>query len=170
MASTYLAKGVGVPFAASQHMLTLWNPTGSGKLLKVYRVWVGNNSQAVAVTGVAITLALYRTTTHSGGIPVIPLPYDSTNTALGTVVASSKSTSTVGSLFRKILYSNDDPVVMSGTIDEWQQYLAMNMIWHSGRLTAIDPIVIRENTGLTLQNTTSSTVSFLDTYFEFTVE
>jgi hypothetical protein len=170
MASTYIVKATAVPFASSKHMITLWNPASSGKILRVYRVWTENN-QIAAVTGVTTILKLFRITTHSSGVVLVPQSYDSTNTALGTVTAATGATATTSSLFRNYYLSNDELTAAAGTCDEWQQYSAINEIWNSGtRNTAIDPIVIRETQGISVQNSTATTVGNMDFFIEFTVE
>ncbi len=169
MASTYLAKAFGVPFAASQHMLTVFNPASSGKILRVYRIWVENN-QITAVTGVTPILKIFRCTASSGGYTLVPQSYDTTNTALGTVTCTSKGTVTTSSLFRNCPISTDEGVVNTGTMDEWMSFTPIYELWNGGtRNTALDQIVCREGQGITIQNSTSTTVGTIDCFIEFTV-
>lgn len=170
MASTYIVNSFAVPFATNQHLLTLFNPAASGKILRVYRIWVENNS-ITAVTGVNPLLKLYRCTAASSGVIRYPVTYRSGNTALGTVAAGSKQTVTVTSLFRNCIISNDEPVVNTSSCDEWQQFIAVSELWNGGtRNTNLDQIVCREGQGITIQNITATTVSWLDCFIEFTVE
>jgi hypothetical protein len=170
MASTYIVKTQATAFAASKHMLTVFNPSGSGKIVRVYRVWCENNQIGPAVTGVTAILKLYRCTAASAGVTLTPVTYDSTNTALGTVTAGTGMTVTASSLFRNYFISNDEPTSLTGTNDEWQQFNSICEVWNSNSLDAsIDPIVCREGQGVTLQNSTSTTVGNIDVFFEFTV-
>ena len=169
MASTYIVKSFSVPYASAQYMLTVFNPTGSGKIVRVYRAWVENNG-FTAVTGVSPILKLYRATAASGGVTVTPISYDSTNTALGTVACGSKQTVTASSLFGNRVVSNDEAVPNTGTVDEWMQFIPhMELLNVGTRNTNLDPIVCRENQGFTIQNSTATTVSGIDVFIEFTV-
>ncbi len=152
-------------------MLTLMNPTGSGKVVKVYRVWAEIPSQILAITGVLYLGILARCNTVSGGVTTTPVSYDSSNTALGTVSSGSKRTATIVSTLRRVLFSNDEAVLNSATMDEYLLLNLRNEIWNSStKNTDIQPLVLRENEGLTFQNTTATSVSFLDVFMEFTVE
>lgn len=171
MASTYLLKNNFTALSQNLHILTLFNPSGSGKIVKIYRVWVQNNRQGLGITGVICNLNLYYCTAASSGKDLIPISYDSTNTALGTIIAGTGKTVTNGSLLRRITISSDETDLTGFTIDEFVNYKNISEIWNTGtRNSAIQPLVLRENLGLTLQNITSTTVSGFDAFFEFTVE
>jgi hypothetical protein len=170
MASTYIVKSTATAFAGSKYMLDVFNPAASGKVVRVYRVWAENNQIGPAVTGVTAILKLYRTTAASSGITLTPVSYDSTNVALGTITAGVGRTITASSLFRNYFISNDEPTILTGTNDEWQQFKSICEIWNSGtRNTAIDPIVCQAGQGLALQNSTTTTVGNIDVFMEFTV-
>ena len=169
MASTYVVKGTAVPFANLKYMLDIFNPTGSGKIVRVYRIWVENN-QIAAVTGVTPILKIHRSTASTGGVTLLPVSHDSSNTALGTITAGTGRTVTTSSLFRNIAIPSDEATPLTGSWDEWQQFKHISELWNSGsRVAAIDPIVCRENQGLSIQNSTNTTVGSVDLFIEFTV-
>ena len=178
MAGTWIAKISEVSWIQNAHHLSLENPTGSGKVVKVYRVGVYNDSPQ-RVTGI---LSQYRLdklitlTTTSGGTSVIPQPLKTNNTALGTVTAYTKRTyTTVGTTYnlRKLLFSNDEiQHIASATsgVDELETMWS-GMIWDSSvRNTAVEPIVLRENQALTIVELTASPVNNASFWMEFTVE
>jgi hypothetical protein len=170
MASTYIVKATAVAFAGSKYMLDVFNPTGSGKIVRIYRIWVENNQVGPAVTGVTANLKIFRTTAASAGVTLTPVTLDSTNTALGTITAGTGRTITASSLFRNYFISNDEPVQLTGSNDEWQQFVHITELWNSGtRNTAIDPIVCREAQGIAIQNSIATTVGNIDLFTEFTV-
>lgn len=170
MASTYIVKSTAVAFASAKYMLDVFNPAASGKIVRVYRVWVENNQIGPAVTGVTAILKLFRTTAASSGITLTPVPLNSSNTALGTVSAGHGRTVTATSLFRNYFISNDEPTILTGSCDEWQQFTQITELWNSGsRNTAIEPIVCREGQGVAIQNSTATTVGNIDVFVEFTV-
>lgn len=169
MASTYIVKSTAVAFAASKYMLDVFNPAASGKIVRVYRVWIENNNIGGAITGVSPILKLYRTTAASGGVILLPVTADSSNVALGSITAGTGRTITASSLFRNYLIDNDEPTILTGTCNEWQQYSFISEIWNSGSTTAVDPIVCREGQGIAIQNATTTTVGNIDCFIEFTV-
>jgi hypothetical protein len=169
MASTYIAKSLTVPFASNQHMLTVFNPAASGKIVRVYRIWIENNIVS-AVTGVTPILKVFRCTAASAGVVIVPVSYDSTNVALGTVAAGSKMTVTTSSLFGNRAISNEEPIQMQGGVEEWTNFIHTTELYNVGsRNSAIDPIVCREGQGITVQNSTATTVGNIDVFIEFTV-
>lgn len=170
MASTYIARSSAVAFASGKYMLDVFNPAASGKILRVYRVWVENNQQGPAVTGVTAILKLHRITGASAGVTIVPISYDTTNVALGTVTAGSGRTIAASSLFRNYFISNDEPTINTGSTDEWQQFKTITELWNScTNNTAIDPIVCREGQGVAVLNSTATTVGNIDVFIEFTV-
>lgn len=169
MASTYIVSAQQIPFSANRQVLSLFNPAASGKVVKVYRVWLENN-QGTAVTGVATLINLTRITTASGGVARTPQAFDTTATALGTVSAGTNMTVTETDLLRKVIWSSDEPSLVGATVDELQTFQTFNSIWDSAFIDSnVEPIVCREGYGITIKNLTS-TVGFVDCFIQFTVE
>ena len=75
MAQTYTAAGIGVAFGNNKSMLGIFNGVGSGRVVRVYRVWVLNN-QTAAVTGVLTTWTLRKTSAQSAGTAITPTKHD----------------------------------------------------------------------------------------------
>ena len=178
MAGTWIAKISEVSWVQNAHHLSLENPTGSGKIVKVYRVGVYNDSPQ-RVTGISTQIRLDKLitlTTVSGGTAVIPQPFKTNNVALDTVTAYTKRTyTTVGSTLtlRKLFYSNDEPthIASAGSGPDELETMWSAMIWNSSvRNTAVEPIVLRENQALTITELTASPVNNASFWMEFTVE
>jgi hypothetical protein len=171
MASTYIVNINAISPGSAKNMIDVFNPAASGKLVKVYRIWVENNMPGPAVTGVTTIFKIFRTTAASAGLTLVPVSFDSTNVALGTVSAGAGRTLTTTSLFRNCFISNDETGLTAATVDEWQQFTAITEMWNSGsRVSAIDPLVCREGQGIVLQCSTATTVGNFDCFLEFTVE
>lgn len=169
MASTYVACAQQVPLSTNKNCIDIFNTAASGKIIKVYRVWM-ENSQTTAVTGVISITELNRTTAASAGLPIVPVTFDSTNVALGTITAGSARTCTVGNLLRRWIWHTDEPAVIGGTFDELETLSHATVIWDSGfNDSTIQPITLREGFGLAVRNVTS-TVGAADFFIEFTVE
>lgn len=170
MAQTYTLSATGVTLAANKALLGVYNGSGSGRIVRVYRVWCLNN-QVTAVTGVVGVLELRRITTGSGGTAITPVKHDSNNESFpAQVVVSSNMSVTTSSLMLRSFWSSDEPQAGVISIDEMQTVPAMNLLWdtaYSG--TNVEPIVLREGYGLALMNITSA-VGIADVFFEVTME
>lgn len=170
MAQTYTLSATGITLAANKCILGVFNGSGSGRIIRVYRVWAANN-QVTAVTGVVGTIELRRTSTGSGGTAINPVKHDSNNENFpAQIVASSAQSVTTSSLFLRTFWSSDEPAAVTISLDEIMTIPAFTKIWDvSYSDTNIQPIVCRENEGLALMNITS-TVGIADVFMELTME
>lgn len=170
MAQTYTLSATGITLAANKALLGVFNGSGSGRIVRVYRVWCLNN-QVTAVTGVSGVLELRRITTGSGGTAITPVKHDSNNESFpAQVVSASNMSVTTSSLMIRSFWSSDEPQAGVISLDEIQTIPAMNLIWDVGYSgTNVEPIVLREGFGLALMNITS-TVGIADVFFEVTME
>lgn len=170
MAQTYTLSATGIALAANKTLLGIFNGSGSGRVVRVYRIWCLNN-QVTAVAGVVGMLELRRITTGSGGTAITPVKHDSNNESFpAQIVASSNMSVTNENLMIRSFWSSDEPAAGTISIDEIQTIPAMNLIWdvaYSG--TNVEPITLREGYGLALINITS-TVGIADVFFEITME
>lgn len=171
MAATFTAIQAGVTFASGKHMLSLFNGSGSGVVLRLYRIWVLNN-QTAGVTGVLTTFELRRSTAQSGGTTVTPIKHDTSSGALPAQVLCAHGASPTASgtdLFRKWMWSNDEPAVSAAVNDELECIPNLMEFWNSGYGdTNVEPMVLRETFGATILHTGSSAVGNCDPIMEFT--
>jgi hypothetical protein len=170
MATTYTACSKFTAFAANKSMLALYNGVGSGQVLRLYRIWLLNN-QVVPVVGVLTHLELRRITAGTGGVAVTPTLHDTTGTALnGNVLCTTNMTVTPSSLFKRIVWSTDEPAGNAAmSIDEMECIPAFSCIWNVGYAdTDTEPFTIREGSGITLSNI-GAIVGTCDVIFQFTV-
>lgn len=157
MAATYTIVAQNVAFAANKSMISVFNGSGSGKVIRVYRIWALNN-QLVAVTGVLTNLEIRRITASSGGTDLASLvaKHDSTSAALPSQVAvATNATVTPSTLFRRVLWSTDEPAANAAvTMDELETIVPLACIWAMGYAdTAVEPITLREGYGVAVLNT-----------------
>lgn len=171
MASTFTAAAIGVTFGNGKHMLALFNGAGSGRVLRVKRVYMLNN-QTAAVTGVMTTMAMRRTSAQSGGTSVTPNKHDTANASLPAQVlcaAGATITNTADLELRRWMWSNDEPVTGAATIDEFECVVPMMCVWDSATGDPdLEPIVLREGQGLTIQNQGTTAAGICDLFIEFT--
>jgi len=171
MAATHRAVQTGITFAATKHMLSLFNGSGSGVVLRVYRIWCLNN-QTSAVTGVFTTFEVRRSTTQSGGTSVTPIKMDTSSSSLpGQVLCAHGATVTAAStdLFVRLGWSNDEPASAAATNDELESIPSLMEVLAAGIGSSdLEPIVLREGYGITVYHPGSTAVGNMDCIIEFT--
>lgn len=174
MANTWRAVATGITWSTTaKSMLKVFNASGSGVVLRVYRIWV-INSQIVAATGVQPQVRVVRlSTTGSGGATVTPIAHDTNNTALPAQVTAASGDTTPGTIdatFRRALYSSDEPAVGGATVDELETIVPLCLFWNGGYDdTNIEPIVLREGFGVSVYTPgVTSAAGNADFIIEFT--
>lgn len=171
MAQTYTASAIGATFASNKSMIGIFNGSGSGRIVRVYRVWVLNN-QTSAVTGVLTTWTLRRSSAQTGGTAITAVKHDSNSESMPAQVAIATGgtvTLTGDNAFRAWVWSNDEPAVSSGTSDEFETLIPLNCVWDSTGDSNIEPIVLREGQGLSVHHSGSSAVGIADIFVEYTL-
>lgn len=169
MANTWHASFTSVTFASAKSMCDLFN-ADSTRILRLYRIWMLNN-QVSAVTGVITTMKINKliSSVPTGGTTVTPQPHDSTNSALSNATCGTGRTPTRGNAYRTFLWSNDEPTVGTGSIDEMECLVPLGIVWDSGYGDPnIQPLTLRQNEGWEVQQSGSSTVGVVDFDYEFT--
>lgn len=172
MAQTYTAGFLAVAFGNNKSMAAIFNGSGSGRVIRIKRIWVLNN-QTAAVTGVLTTWALRRSSAQSAGTTVIPTKHDTNSESMPSQVAVATGatvTQTSDVAYRQWVWSNDEPAAATGTSDEFECLVPLNCVWDSATGdTDIEPIVLREGQGIDVRHTGSSTVGVCDIFIEFTM-
>lgn len=181
MANVYTIAAPGVAFNAGKCMIGLFNGTGSGKIIRLYRVFMLNN-QTTAVTGLNVLMRVDRFSTGSGGVELLVVKHDSQSSSLPSqVVCSTNMSFTTDVTFRRLYWSSDEPLASdAANIDEFQTVpnvgKIVNFDW-SYRDTTLEPYVLREGYGIGVvcENsystaTVAASVGSADFFFEFTAE
>lgn len=170
MANLYTVAAIGATFRPFKNMVTLFNGSGSGKVLKIWKIWVLNN-QTVGVTGVLGSLELRYITATSGGGALTAVKHNSGIPTLPSqIVASEGATNTLSTaIFRKMNWSTDEPLATVSSMDE----IALNNTW--GELWStpfnssdLEPITLNEGEGICICFNTNSSVGLADFFMEFT--
>lgn len=170
MAQTYTISSFSTTFAANKCMLGIYNGSGSGRVVRVYKIIMLNN-QITAVTGAVTNLELRTITAGSGGTDIVPFKHDSTNESFPSqIIVSTNTTVTPSSVLSRVIWSTDEPAINSLTIDEFETLPAFSTIWDSGYAdTNSEPIVLREGYGVGLINI-GATTGIADIFFLVTLE
>lgn len=167
----------GVRMVVGKCMLGVFNGTGSGKIIRVYRVFLLNN-QTVAVTGLNNIFSLQRFSTGSGGNPVSPVKHDSllAPSLPAQIVMSSNMSYTTDVTIRRVVWSSDEPIASdAATVDEIQTLPSLMNIWdcsYSYINESLEPLVLREGYGVGIVLDSSSStpaVGALDVGMEMSI-
>jgi hypothetical protein len=162
-------------------MLGIFNGTGSGKIIRLYRAFMLNN-QTAAVTGLNVRMKVDRFTTGSGGVELLVVKHDTQSPSLPSqIVCSTNMSFTTDVTLKRFLWSSDEPLAGdNANIDEFQTLSkfgkVVNFDWSYYNST-IQPYVLRQGygVGLVCENsfnvsTIAAAVGSADIFFEFTVE
>lgn len=171
MANLYTVAAIGATFRPFKNIITLFNGTGSGKILKIWKIWQLNN-QTVAVTGILTLMELRLVTSISGGGALTPTKHNSSLISLPSqIVAAEGAICTLSSLFRRLLWSSDEPAATASTVDELAIVPKWNIFWETSITeTIIEPIVLNEGQGISLYFNTNSSIGQADFFIEFTAD
>jgi hypothetical protein len=172
VAKTYTAAAIAAAFGNNKSMLAIFNGAGSGRVIRIYRVWCLNN-QTAAVTGVLTTFALRRSSAQSAGTTIVPTKHDTTSeTHPAQILVATGGTVTLTSdvAMRTWVWSNDEPSASSGTSDEFETLVPLNCVWDSTGDANIEPITLRPTEGIDVRHSGSSAVGVADIFIEYTVE
>jgi len=169
MAATWRATSAAITYANAKDMLNVFNGAASAKIIKVYRCYFFNNGTG-AVTGVLTTLQVRRITAASVGTAVTPVKHDTNSAALdANTTCGTNQTVTGSDIFRRLVWSNDEPTVSAATQDEWELLVPFAEIWNAGYGDSnIEPITCRTTQGCEIFHSGSSAVGTADAELEFT--
>ena len=178
MAQTYTATAQNVTFASNKSMLALMNNTGSGRVLRVKRIWVLNN-QTAGITGVMTTFVVRRITSATGGTAVNAVRHNTLSETVASItqvtithdstIAFDSSTE-MSTPFRSWVWSNDEAAISGSGIDEFQCFIPLNCFFDAATGDAdIEPIVLRAGQGISIHHTGTSAVGNCDVIIEFTM-
>jgi hypothetical protein len=165
---TFEAYAPAVAPAANKSMISLTN-TSSTKIAKIRAIYL-TNPQTSAVTGVMLNFELRRIVSHSAGTSITPIQYDTAVTLDAGITARTGSTVvTEGGIIRRWVYSSDEHG--AGTVDvEASDYPIMAAIPIFQQEKYSGPLILRQNQGITLKQTISSTVGTWDINIVFSQE
>lgn len=159
MAQTYIVRASAVTFANNKHMITAWNGSGSGRVVRISRIWFVNE-QTSNVTGVITRLFLYKMTADgTNGTTLTPVKYDtsSENVPAQIIFRTNPTTGitySTSTLYRSFCFSTDEYGVGDATIDGVETFPAIMLVWDVGYGESnTDFLTLREGEGVTLFNT-----------------
>lgn len=172
MAQTYTAAFLAVAFGNNKSMAAILNGAGSGRVIRVKRIWILNNQTSI-VTGVLTSFALKRSSAQSAGTSVTPTKHDTASEAMPAqvlIATGATVTQTADVALRQWVWSNDEPAAGTGTSDEFECLVPLNCVWDAATGDAdLEPLVLRAGEGVDVRHTGSTTVGVCDIFIEFTL-
>jgi hypothetical protein len=183
MATTYTTSAIMIAPANAKIMHYLMNNTGSGLVLKVYKIGVLNSTISVQ-TGVYTELQVRRLTAITAGTAIKPvrhgqfrsrfeLPSQVISGTLGTSPSYDATYAPTNGIFMKVFVSPDESSAgpALATLEELNNLPDWNIIWNVGyNDSVLEPIVLRAGYGLCILCNTSTTVGDLSSFMVFTAE
>lgn len=176
MAATYHAVVTASTWSTAIKVhLGIFNGAGSGKIVKIKRIWV-LNAQTAAATGILETFSIYRTTTQSSGgsTTITPVKCDTNSADVPAQITfrAADTANGTATLLRTFQFSGDEPAVGTFSWDEMEAMVPLNCVWDVGYgNSTMQPLTLREGQGVTIaQAAIASSAGNIDVNIEFTLE
>lgn len=164
---TWVALADAVTPAQNKHHIAIMNASGSGKIVKVRKLFP-INVQLAAVTGVALRFDIKRATAASAGTTITPEKMDTNNAALPAgVTVRTNGTITEGNLLWPQIVSSEEIAANTSQLIASTLNAMLNNIPEGNE---IQELTLRQGEGLTVKQITSSTVGSYAWLMVFTVE
>ena len=162
-------------FAISTVMAGIRNGSAV-RLIKIRRIGLVN-AQTAAVSGIICLLDIrryYNSVTWTAPTAFAAYPHDTTNGALVSCTTGYAGGATGGSgpdILRKLCWSSDEPTISIATVDEWETFIPINIIWDLGYgdSSNINPLTLRNGEMVYVYNNQGAT-GLVDVWIEFTDE
>lgn len=163
---SYMAVVESCAFANSKKHLTVYNGSGSGKVIRLQKLFVTNMIETT-ITGGARRLDVKKVTSCSGGTDITPVPHDSTNaTVPSQIIIQTGATATEGALLFPMVLSTDEMLLNQNSMT--QQFMAgVNWIPEGYE---IEEYVLREGEGFTIKQITNDAVGVVTWILVFSME
>ena len=163
---TYYAYADAVSFAANKQHISIFNGVGSGKIIKIKKMFIVNLALA-AITGVAVRFDIKKTTAQSGGTAITAQIVDPDDPALpAQILIATNATVTEGALLFPITCANDEV----GLTQNFPSTLLLQAVNWMPEGLEIKELKLKEGQGMTVKQITSTTVGSFGWLIVFVVE
>ena len=164
---TYLVIAEDCAFANSKQHISIYNGSGSGKVVRISKLFMTNMLANVVVTGGARRLDVKRATNFSGGSDLIPLKHDSINDDVpAQILLKTGATVTEGVLLFPLVFPDDEMLLTQNSAAQ-QIFSGINWIPEG---IEIQEVTLNEGEGMTIKQVTNSTVGITTWIIVFTLE
>lgn len=165
---TYMAWVNDAAFAGSKYHISILNAAGSGKIVKVHKLFAVN-VRVATVTGGMVRFDVHKITAHSGGTAITPEKLDTVNADLpaGVTVRTAATAVTLGNrIFGFAITGEEIGATMALNLG-FHALAGLNLMFESER---IQDMILREGEGVAVRQITSSTAGTYGWLMIFTVE
>lgn len=173
MAATYTVAYLNVAYASAKNMFAIYNGSGSGKIVKIRRIWMISSSSTATGTFGIMSLGRFSNA-YTGGTGGTFLKHDSNSASVPAqiVTAQNPTAVTINGLIRVIGRSGEEIVVSDNKLSAFGALVPLNCIYDAGYGDAnVQPITLRETEGIVLQAGTGvQPTGSTSMYIELTLE
>jgi hypothetical protein len=165
-AETWDALADAVVPAANKHHISVFNAAGSGRVVRIKKLFAVN-LQTAAATGVVLRFNAMRITAASAGTTITPVAHDTANAALpaGVTVRTNGTVTESSVYFPWVTTSEEETPVAALSKSLFQQ--SINIIPEGPE---VQEYVLREGFGFSVKQITSSAVGSFAWFIVFTVD
>lgn len=164
---TYLVIAADCAFAASKHHLSIFNGVGSGKVIRISKLFMTNMLLNVTVSGGVRRLDVKKATVVSGGTDLTPVKHDTINDDIpAQILIKTGATVTDGALLFPLIFPDDEMLL---TQNSMAQQIFSGINWIPEGLE-IQEFTLNEGEGVTIKQITSSVVGVTTWIVAFTLE
>lgn len=164
---TYLVIAADCAFAASKHHLSIFNGVGSGKVIRISKLFMTNMLLNVTVSGGVRRLDVKKATVVSGGTDLTPVKHDTINDDIpAQILIKTGATVTDGALLFPLIFPDDEMLL---TQNSMAQQIFSGINWIPEGLE-IQGFTLNEGEGVTIKQITSSVVGVTTWIVAFTLE
>lgn len=163
----------GVTFAATTVLAGIRN--GGARVIRVRRIGMVN-AQTAAVAGVICATDIVRywnAVTWNAPTAVAAVPHDTGNSALVATTTGRAGNAVGGSgpdTFRRLHWNSDEPVYSTSTMDDWEIFVPLGIIWDAGYGDDSSQSITLRNGELIFVYNQVGAVGLVDVWIEFTDE
>lgn len=173
MAATYTVAYLNVAYASAKNMFAIYNGAGSGKIIKIRRIWMISSSTAATGTFGIMSLGIFSGA-YTAGTGGTFLKHDSNSAAVPAQIVTAQNPTgiTITGLLRVIGRSGEEIIVSDNKLSAFGALVPLNCIYDAGYGDAnIQPITLREGEGIVLRTATSvQPTGNTSMYIELTLE
>jgi len=175
MGSTYFLPATGVANANGKNLIAIYNGNGSGKTVRIWRVFVSNAQTNTITGGVAIARAGRFYTAYSGGTGLTPVSMDPTNPSFPSQIVSATGPTgiTITDIVRQLAFFMDEFSVADASSDILNVIPGLSVYLDFGYLDEnLEPFMLAEGEGFAIQHAGAAypnnyTLGTFDIYVEF---
>lgn len=164
---SYLVIAENCAFANLKQHISIFNGSGSGKVIRISKLFMTNMLANVTVSGGIRRLEVKKITACSSGIDITPLKHDISNDDIPSqILIKTEATVSEGALLFPLIFPDDEMLLTQNSAAQ-QIFSGINWIPEG---IEIQEVTLNETEGITIKQITSSTEGITTWIIVFTLE